>query len=307
MINVSVIVCIQNPRADYLGRVLTALRNQSLPKSQWELLLVGSVSKEPLADAWNISWHPNARHIFEDEINLACARELGIREAAADLLIFMNDDNILDPTYLSEAIRISHEWPRLGVWGSGVTRLEFEVYLPEHLREFASILGLRDIEAPRWSNVFKCVEATPSSAGLCVRANVAAAYRPLSRQSLFHISSRTESSLEGAGGDEISYIACSLGLGIGIFPELKQIQLVPKEQTTKSYFLARSEHYNFSRCLLTYKWQRAIPTHPFSPQGFLSILKEFLFCHGFQRRMYLAELRAQLKARRIIAADPPNI
>jgi hypothetical protein len=48
-----------------LRRVLDALKAQTLPKEQWELLLIDNASKEPLAESWDLSWHPHARHIRE--------------------------------------------------------------------------------------------------------------------------------------------------------------------------------------------------------------------------------------------------
>ena len=56
-----------------------------------------------LADRFNISWHPNGRHVREDELGLTPARLRGVAEAVAELLVFVDDDNILDPDYLEQA------------------------------------------------------------------------------------------------------------------------------------------------------------------------------------------------------------
>src|SRR5262245_54996167 len=65
---VSTILCTHNPRSNYLGRVLEALCAQTLPLNQWELLLVDNASRQPIAPAWNLSWHPHARHVHEDRL-----------------------------------------------------------------------------------------------------------------------------------------------------------------------------------------------------------------------------------------------
>ena len=119
MIEVSVIVCTHNPRPNYLRRVLDALRDQSLPKDRWEFLLIDNASREPLVGTWDLSWHPHARHVSESEIGLSLARQRGIRESSADLLVYVDDDNVLNADYLSEALRIGNDWPALGTWGSG--------------------------------------------------------------------------------------------------------------------------------------------------------------------------------------------
>ena len=161
MVDVSVIICTHNPRPDYLRRVLDALRNQTLAQNRWELLLIDNASEIPLAAAWDISWQPNARHIIEEELGLAPARRRGMREASADLLVFVDDDNVLDCDYLSNAVRIMRDWPMLGVWGSGSTRREFELKPPKHLEGYMTWLTLHDTKIPRWSNVYLCIDATP--------------------------------------------------------------------------------------------------------------------------------------------------
>src|SRR5215469_3434736 len=134
MLDASVVICTHNPRPDYFARVLDGLRNQTLPLHKWELLIVDNVSQVPLASRWDISWHPSARHILENQLGLSRARRRGIREASADLIIFVDDDNVLDETYLAEAIKIKQDWPSLGAWGSGSIVGDLEVELPKSLR-----------------------------------------------------------------------------------------------------------------------------------------------------------------------------
>jgi glycosyltransferase involved in cell wall biosynthesis len=97
---VSVIVCTHNPRQEYLTRVLAALRVQTLPTAGWELLVIDNASKEPVAGRFDLSWHPHGRHVREDELGLTPARLRWIAEARAELLVFVDDDNVLDPDYL---------------------------------------------------------------------------------------------------------------------------------------------------------------------------------------------------------------
>ncbi len=68
MFDISVIICTHNPRPDYLGRVLEALKAQTLSKDQWELLLIDSASDDPIAGRVDLLWQPNAKHIRETAI-----------------------------------------------------------------------------------------------------------------------------------------------------------------------------------------------------------------------------------------------
>src|SRR5512132_4628719 len=106
MQHLSVIICAHNPRKLYLERTLRALQAQSLEHSRWELLLIDNASESPLSRDWDLSWHPHARHVVERELGLSAARLRGMREANCELLVFVDDDNVLDAEYLSEAVQI---------------------------------------------------------------------------------------------------------------------------------------------------------------------------------------------------------
>jgi len=115
----------------------------------------------------DIFWHPNGRHCLESELGLSAGRQPGIRESLGTVLVFVNDDNVLDANYLSTALSIGKEWPRLGTWGSGATIPEFERQPSETLKVLLPFLTLRDADAPQWGNV-PVEESTPWGAGLCV-------------------------------------------------------------------------------------------------------------------------------------------
>jgi glycosyltransferase involved in cell wall biosynthesis len=303
MLDASVIICAHNPRPDYLRRVLNALRDQILPKEQWELLVVDNASKVPLASAWDFSWHPNSRCILEDELGQAFARQRGMREASADLLVFVDDDNVMAPDYLSEALRIKREWPLLGVWGSGATVPEFESLPPDYLKELLPHLALRQSKNIYWSNVHSCIESEPWGAGLCVRANVGAAYCKLFENSSLPLSGRQGKSLMSCDDTEICYVACNLGLGMAVFPELRVSHLIPKERIAEKYLLKLFEGKLISYLVLTYKWRGTVPSTVLSGRKLLSIFKCLLIRRGLDRKLYFANLRAAIKARRLIDAS----
>jgi len=300
-LDASVIICAHNPRPDYLGRALDALCAQTLCKERWELLIVDNASASPLAPVWDLSWHVNGRHLVEKEVGLALARQRAMKEALSDLLIFVDDDNVLCADYVARAVEIKKDWPILGVWGSGAIVPEFELQPTEYVKPLVPYLALREVASPAWSNVFPCIEATPWGAGLCARSNVAAAYCRSWQESLIHITGRRGKVLLSGEDVELCYLACKVGLGIGLFPELKVTHLISKERVAEDYLIKLFEGTGISNLLLAYKWQGQPPWFPLTGRGLLSLLKNLVLRSGIDRKMYLASVRAAIKARHIIS------
>jgi glycosyltransferase involved in cell wall biosynthesis len=306
MLAVSVIICTHNPRSDYFARVLDGLRTQTLPFHKWELVIVDNASRLPLASSWDISWHPVARHVLESELGLTHARRRGIQEASADLIIFVDDDNVLDETYLAEAIKIGQEWPSLGVWGSGSIQGDLEVELPKSLREHRTWLPLREVTAPQWSNIACTEDAMPMGAGLCVRKELAIAYSQFCGRSSIQMTDRQGASQFGKGDIEISLVCCSHGLGTAVFPQLKMTHLIPQHRVSEDYFVRLAEGTYFSDFLLNYKWRGVIPQSSFGLKALLSVFKGILLYRGVDRKMRFAWVRALAKANKIISRDLRN-
>jgi glycosyltransferase involved in cell wall biosynthesis len=297
----TVIICSHNPREDYLRRTLDSLRAQTLTKREWALILIDNASHFPLAESWDLSWHPNGKHIVEQELGLAAARIRGMRESRSDLLVFVDDDNVLDKSYLAQALEIADEWPRLGAWGSGVISPEFEVEPAGDLKNLVHMLAIRETVKACWSNVYSCQEAIPWGAGLCVRAAVADAYCRANNDVSILITGRRGDSLLAGDDNEIAYVACELGLGIGVFPDLRLTHLIPKDRVSRKHLLKLVEGAEASDALLQYKWKGNIPLSPFRPWGILSILKNLIVGRRLDRQTYLAYVRGLIAARRIIA------
>jgi glycosyltransferase involved in cell wall biosynthesis len=307
MLDASVVICTHNPRSDYFVRVLDGLRNQTLPLHKWELLVVDNGSQVPLASSYDISWHPTARHILERELGVAYARRRGIQEASADLIIFVDDDNVLDENYLAEAIKIGQEWPSLGAWGSGWIRGDFEVEPRESLRSW---LPVREVTSPRWSNIAGVhllgespEEAIPWGAGLCIRKEVAIAYCQFCEQSSLQIVSHQGEGLLGGEDTEMAFVCCSRGLGVGIFPGLKITHLIPQRRVSEDYIVRFAEGTGISNNLLRYKWQHIIPQSPFSIKVLASVLKTILLYRGVDRDIRFALFRGLVKAKKIVEMD----
>jgi len=246
----SVIVCSHNPRWDYFQRCLGALRAQTLPLNRWELLLIDNRSDEPLAPRVDLSWHPDARVIREQTLGLTPARLRGIRESKDDLLVFVDDDNLLNPDFLEVALRMAEERPFLASW-SGQCLPEFEEPPPEWTRRYWGNIAIRQFDEDRWSNLPMLPDTIPCGAGLCVRRNVALRYLHLhdSGERRFQ-ADRTGKSLLSGGDNDLAACACDLGFGVGLISSLKLTHLIPTERLTVEYLARLVEGIYFSSTLL---------------------------------------------------------
>jgi glycosyltransferase involved in cell wall biosynthesis len=272
---ISVIICTHNPREDYLRRTLEALRQQTLPKDRWDLLLIDNASKEPLVGQWNLSWHPQGRHILEEELGLTPARLRGIREARGDLLVFVDDDNVLDFDYLQEALRIAGRMPNLGCFGAGRLEPEYEELPDDSLRAYTGMLALRTVTEARWSNS-PDDPWVPWGAGLCVTRPVAGHY--LKRFDTLECGrqlGRRGKELNSCEDDEFSWSACEIGFGRGIFPELQVLHLIDRRRVQRDYLIRLAEGHAFSSTVLQHLHGQVLVEIP-KPPAFMTVVAGLL-------------------------------
>lgn len=246
----TVITCTHNPRPAYLAATVKALAKQTHALDQWEYLLVDNASAPERAPVVDLSWHPHARTIREEQLGLTPARLRGIREARGNLLVFVDDDNVLDEDFLAQAVTAAEERPFLGSW-SGQCRPGFDVPPPAWTRRYWGSLVIRNFTQDVWSNLPRLAETMPCGAGLCVRSEVAQHYLAIheSGRRRFQFD-RTGDSLVSGGDNDLAACACVLGLGVGLVAALKLTHLIPSERLTVEYLARLADGIQFSSLLL---------------------------------------------------------
>lgn len=266
----SVIICTHNPRADYLTRTLDALKAQTLPKEKWELLLIDNASKEPLSQTRDLSWHPNARHIREDELGLTPARMRGIREAAAEVLVFVDDDNLLRTDYLENALKLTVSHPWVAAFGGNMIG-EFESEPESCIRGVLHELTLGEVKEEVWARYAKVKDIYfgPAGAGMVIRKMVATYYAEMSASDpLRHGLDRKGASLISAGDVDMALCSCVLGFAVGRFPQLYLTHLIPSTRLQRDYLLRLIEAKMLSSVILQFIWDGTLPmvSSPSQPQ-----------------------------------------
>jgi hypothetical protein len=236
--SVSVLTCTRNPRGGLLQRVVDALAAQTLPRHEWEYVVVNSASTYfP-----GIDWSPNLepRIIKEPLPGKIRALLAGLATCRGEMIVIVDDDNVLDANYLAEGWRIFEEMPFLGVWGGSIIP-EFEVAPDPQWMEYTPLLTHYEVQRVTWSNFH--LGPAPAGAGMCLRRPVADKFAEnvRAKPELCEMG-RTGAALPGVDDWEMAMSACDLGLGMGKFPSPRLTHLIPKERVEFDYLLRMQEN-----------------------------------------------------------------
>ncbi len=293
---ISVILCTHNPRREYLDAVITALRRQSAPLVDWELLLLDNASDTRVSTMVDLAWHPQGRHIREDRLGLTPARLRGIQESEGDLLVFVDDDNLLSEDYLAVASRISRDMPGIGAW-SGCITPRFEVPPEAWTQSYWNLLAIRPVTADCISSKPWDEAAMPCGAGMCVRRAVASAYHhKVEADPARGDLDRKGATLSSAGDSDLAGCSWDVGLGTACLADLRLTHLIPQCRLTERYLLALVEGINYSHGILAAlrAGQVIKPRHSLTSR--LKHIKHVWSLDPRGRRFFFAATRGQKRA-----------
>lgn len=239
---VSVIVPAHNPEPSRLRRVLSALSEQTLPASSWEVLVVDNASSPPIDAAIQEGTRLGSfRVVREPQLGLTAARRRGFAEALGEVLVLVDDDNLLAPDYLERVLEVFAAQPEVGAIG-GKSVPEFESSPPAWVREFDSLLACRDLG--REARVTDGGEVRPGAdslvavflpigAGMAARGAALQAWMESPQEEW--LTDRRGAELASGGDNDIAFSIRRAGWRLGYFPQLTLIHLIPNSRTTREY------------------------------------------------------------------------
>jgi len=263
---VSVVICTHNPERSNFDKVLYALQQQSLSKDNWDLVVVDNNSFTPLKITLDLSWHPNASIIREDRTGLAYARLTGVKHARSELIVFVDDDNVLDRQYLKVSQHFSSMHPQVGCFGGRSFPL-FETTPPDWLQQTGIDLGCQDFGdevyitdfASKQFQVTYYPEKAPIGTGMVIRKDAFEKYSQEMDTNAERLKlGRKGKSLTSGEDNDINLTVIKHGYELAYVPELMLQHLIPKRRFTNSYLEKMAYESNRS-------WVKVLHMHHICP------------------------------------------
>lgn len=230
---ISVILCTYN-RDRYIYNVLRSIVNGDLPRSEYEIVLVDNNSSDNTKGECQrfVADFPDVvlRYCFEEKQGLSHARNCGITNAHGDLLVYVDDDAIVNKEYLSTyadffkrnsdavaaggPILPQYDGCEEPQWMSHYTRqlITGKLYLGENEREFPH-------------------DAFPGGGNAAYRKSV------FEKVGLFNVDlGRKGNSLIGAEEKDLFDKMTTQGMKFYYLPTAILYHLIPSKKLTQDYF-----------------------------------------------------------------------
>lgn len=233
--NLSLIVCTHN-RARLLMRALNSITRQQTERSvNWEAVVVDNNSTDDTARVVREAAErcANIRYVFEATQGLSHARNRGIREAQGELLCFVDDDVLLPPDYIANAVTA---W-KAGTWDLAGGRVlpEYERTIPSWVRRLGhkaeGILSLYD----RGESDFILEH---QGERLAIGANMLIARSLFDQIGYFDVAlGRAGRGLQAGEDTEFFLRAKRSGMTIGYAGSCSVRHMVPRSRLTRRYFV----------------------------------------------------------------------
>ena len=226
------IICTYN-RAKYIRPLLESIAANDMPKNEYEILLVDNNCTDNTREVCEMfaASHPDVqfRYTVEPEQGLSAAKNRGIKEAQGDIIVYIDDDALVDPWYL----RTYAEWfathPETMACGGPIEPL-YETAEPDWMTPYTKAL------LTAWMNYGKEVREYPHGR---YPGGGNAAYRKevFDRVGLFNTAlGRKGGNLMGSEEKDIFDKMHSLDMQILYLPQPVLHHCIPQTKLEKPYF-----------------------------------------------------------------------
>lgn len=229
---VTVAICTHN-RAKDTGEAIESVLAQSFEREQIEIVVIDNRSTDNTADVVKelARLHgPQVRYILENKLGLSVARNLAIREANGEYILFLDDDALASRQWVQHIVDVFESDAAIGCVGGRIDPIWEAAepdWIPEEHRSVFTILDysdeVKEMPAP----------SIPYGANVAFRTSVFRHIQPF-REDLGRVGNNLLSS------EESELIARLRGSYKVFYTPFASVQhKVAKERTTKKWFLKR--------------------------------------------------------------------
>jgi len=230
-LTIDIVICTYN-RAEALDHVLGALASQAIAKGvAWSVLVVDNACTDR---TWEVvqshqsrSRLPGLRRIVEPRQGLTHARQRGVHETSGDWIAFVDDDNLLEPDWISAIADAIRAHPEAGGIGGRVV-LDWEQPPPAFLDGFGFCFAEQDRGAQT------TVVDNLAGAGMVLRRTALVGCGWVERPLL---ADRIGKKLVSGGDVEIAQRIRGCGYPLWFTPHAVLRHRIPASRTTRRYFL----------------------------------------------------------------------
>lgn len=117
---ISVIISSQN-RSALLGQTLQSIRAMPAISEPWELIVVDNDSTDDTAEV--LAKYADTLPltvIFEHQHGTSRAKNRALDAAKGELIVFTDDDVVVEPDWLSALVEAAYRWPEVGIFGGRI-------------------------------------------------------------------------------------------------------------------------------------------------------------------------------------------
>ena len=238
------IICTYN-RAKYIGPLLESIAANDLSKAEYEILLVDNNCTDNTREICDTfaSNHPDVNfcYVVETEQGLSAARNKGIKEAKGDIIVYIDDDALVDTWYLRIIVEYMSVHPEIDAVGGPIVPL-YETEEPQWMTCYTKELLCGYLYFGDKERTFPG-DRYPGGGNAAYRANV------FEKVGLFNTDlGRKGDSLMGAEEKDIFDKMSSQRMRFMYLPKMILHHIIPQKKLEKDYFdrltlqIGKSEH-----------------------------------------------------------------
>ena len=299
MNGISVVICCYNS-SKRLATTFDYLYKQKDTPFKWEVIVVDNNSKDNTGEVAIKLWDEYKTEIplvsvFEKTPGLSEARKKGVFCAKYDIIIFCDDDNWLEESYLANSYRIMTLNNKIGICG-GKGIPFFETQPPEWFNYFSRSYALGEQGVGEGKT--KCMWTF--GAGMIIRKN--AIIKIYEYNNISVLSDREGDKLTSGGDSEIRLLVEMLGYDVWYSPKLVFKHFIPKERLSLNYLVKLHAGFGESivklepLILVKLNYENSIKSNYWYVlfKHIKQFLKLYLFSSGIKRYIVLNETKVKI-------------